>query len=99
MFSATPHSDVILSDPFNLFYGYPLEGPAPLAATSASLGLGYDINGNYIGGTPFDGIRGLINIGSGNSLVVTSVVPVPAAVWLFGSGLFGLIGIARRRKV
>ena len=25
-------------------------------------------------------------------------VPVPAAVWLFGSGLIGLIGIARRRK-
>ena len=29
----------------------------------------------------------------------TSVVPVPAAVWLFGSGLIGLIGIARRKKV
>lgn len=28
-----------------------------------------------------------------------STVPVPAAAWLFGSGLLGLIGIARRRKV
>ena len=27
-----------------------------------------------------------------------SVVPVPPAVWLFGSGLIGLIGIARRKK-
>jgi hypothetical protein len=26
-------------------------------------------------------------------------VPVPAAVWLFGSGLIGLAGVARRRKV
>lgn len=26
------------------------------------------------------------------------VVPVPAAVWLFGSGLLGLVGIARRRS-
>ena len=28
----------------------------------------------------------------------SAVVPVPAAVWLFGSGLIGLIGVARRRK-
>ncbi len=28
-----------------------------------------------------------------------SAVPVPAAVWLFGSGLLGLIGVARRKKV
>jgi hypothetical protein len=27
----------------------------------------------------------------------TAVVPIPAAAWLFGSGLIGLIGIARRR--
>ena len=27
-----------------------------------------------------------------------SSVPVPAAVWLFGSGLLGLIGVARRKK-
>jgi len=26
------------------------------------------------------------------------VVPVPAAVWLFGSGLLGLVGIARRKQ-
>jgi len=26
-------------------------------------------------------------------------VPVPAAVWLFGSGLLGLIGVARRKKL
>ena len=29
---------------------------------------------------------------------VISSVPVPAAAWLFGSGLLGLIGIARRKK-
>lgn len=28
-----------------------------------------------------------------------TVVPVPAAVWLFGSGLLGLVGMARRMKV
>ena len=29
---------------------------------------------------------------------VASPVPVPAAVWLFGSGLLGLVGVARRKK-
>ncbi len=28
---------------------------------------------------------------------IVSAVPVPAAVWLFGSGLLGLLGIARRK--
>ena len=27
----------------------------------------------------------------------TTVVPVPAAAWLFGSGLLGLVGLARRK--
>lgn len=31
--------------------------------------------------------------------VDTSAVPIPAAVWLLGSGLVGLIGIARRRTM
>lgn len=31
------------------------------------------------------------------SITASSVVPVPAAAWLFGSGLLGLIGMARRK--
>jgi hypothetical protein len=39
-------------------------------------------------------------VDAGAALVVASAspIPVPAAVWLFGSGLIGLVGIARRRK-
>lgn len=36
-------------------------------------------------------------VGALNS-VETTAVPVPAAVWLFGSGLLGLVGVARRRS-
>lgn len=31
-------------------------------------------------------------------ITASSTVPVPAAVWLFGSGLLGLVGMARRKK-
>ena len=40
------------------------------------------------------GLSGVFVSGS----ITPSAVPVPAAVWLFGSGLIGLVGIARRRK-
>ena len=32
------------------------------------------------------------------NIVPVSAVPVPGAVWLFGSGLIGLIGVARRKQ-
>jgi len=34
---------------------------------------------------------------SSDGTITGSLVPVPAAVWLFGSGLIGLVGIARRK--
>ena len=34
---------------------------------------------------------------NGNAAIAVSAVPVPAAVWLFGSGLIGLVGVARRK--
>ena len=36
-------------------------------------------------------------LGVAAKLGEVTVVPVPAAVWLFGSGLLGLVGIARRK--
>lgn len=38
------------------------------------------------------------NITGGYNFEVSRVVPVPAAAWLFGSGLIGLAGLARRRR-
>ena len=36
--------------------------------------------------------------GSDTPRVGVSAIPIPAAVWLFGSGLLGLIGIARKKR-
>jgi hypothetical protein len=61
--------------------------------------------GGTIGGTQM--IDGPFTANNANfditSLTLTdlqiSQIPVPAAVWLFGSGLLGLVGVARRKKV
>src|SRR3989344_3284776 len=52
--------------------------------TSTSAPAGYEL---YVG-TAFGDFR----------FAAASAVPVPAAVWLFGSGIAGLIGFARRRS-
>jgi hypothetical protein len=36
--------------------------------------------------------------GAGNNLLTLSPVPIPAAVWLLGSGLVGLVVLKRRKK-
>ena len=48
-------------------------------------------------GHAFDGMR--ITLGVYGNDPVLLATPIPSAVWLFGSGLIGLIGIARRKKV
>lgn len=93
VFSATPYSDTLQLQ--ESYYGpLALQGYAPMAATSGSLGFGSE--------TPFPGFRGYLDIGSGNSMHVVSVVttvPIPAAAWLFGSGLLSLLGVARQHKI
>jgi len=52
--------------------------------------------GIIITSSGFNGFTSNWNSGILGSNAYTVIVPVPAAVWLFGSGLIGLVGVARR---
>jgi hypothetical protein len=58
----------------------------------------FRIGATLPGGLPAPGVFG--GPGSMNSNLVNPVpaVPVPAAVWLFGTALIGLVGFSKRRK-
>ena len=59
----------------------------------------YNLGGAWVDFSPVSlmpGGAGSFQVGLDGAYV--QVVPIPAAVWLFGSGLLGLIGIARRKK-
>ena len=76
-----------------------------LAALSGSSTTAIDVLGTFDFGS-LTGIRSLHLISSSsraatmldNLTFTASPVPVPAAVWLFGSGIMGLFGAARMKK-
>jgi len=66
-------------------------GDFGIAAGGALGGNGFSVGLHQTAGNTVD--VSLALVGAPN----VAVVPVPAAVWLFGSGLVGLAGIARKR--
>ena len=66
------------------------------------LGLSTDSGVSWVADslvTPLGANAFTVTFGTGANVIEVDVqvVPVPAAVWLFGSGLIGLVGVARRR--
>lgn len=82
--------DPQLGDSFDLFAADTISGDFDLLMLAGlGGGLGWEVN------VLADAIGGITDVVSLS--VVTSTVPIPPSVWLFGSGLLGLIGVARRR--
>lgn len=79
-----------------------LAATALVFSTSVNAASVFVHDGAYL--TAYDattGVAGLsllssFDYNSGGSIAVSSV-PVPSAIWLFGSGLIGLVGFARRK--
>ena len=72
----------------------------PGSATGRSILTTIDADGTFL--TEFrngDLSTAVVFTSSGSGVFSdhSTVIPVPAAVWLFGSGLLGLVGMARRR--
>jgi hypothetical protein len=78
-----------LGDTFDILTAETLSGKFDVF-TLAILGAGLDWQIDYL--FDFNGSTDFVR------LSVVSAVPVPSAVWLFGSGLLGLVGMARRKK-
>lgn len=85
-----------INDPINNPFGAPesifAEGIINLAFSGEASYALLDFNTSDMGGQ-----RYIIDNFEGTFGAVSSV-PIPSAVWLFGSGLLGLVGIARRNK-
>jgi hypothetical protein len=75
-----------------------LQGPQQAGITPGTSETLYAVTGNGNNGTLQSYVLGSLKLDTDGSLTLTSSpVPLPAAVWLFGSGLLGLAGVSRRR--
>lgn len=76
-----------------------LSDSSETALSDESLPLGFNLADWSVGGRVL-AIRqtGSSNVTLGRIDTLASTVPVPAAVWLFGSGVLGLVGITRRKR-
>jgi len=96
----------IINETYPSFYDYGTSGVTSTVSTTNSpnyefLGAYHQIgapNTGYLTRTNSSLATSSSQGDAGHYLVQTSPVPVPAAFWLFGSGLLGLIGIARSKK-
>lgn len=85
-------------------FGFDALGGDPLeflftATSGDALGLYSGLGGIILSGTGFGGsFNSDFASAAFSAMADVGVVPVPAAVWLFGSALLGLIGYNRRRK-
>jgi len=70
----------------------------PFAPVTGSANNYFLWSNSYTGGPSSIGNGGIVEWGHIVAPNFVAAVPIPATLWLFGSGLMGLIGVARRKK-
>ncbi|HXZ46145.1 MAG TPA: VPLPA-CTERM sorting domain-containing protein, partial [Pseudolabrys sp.] len=72
----------------------------PFAPVTGSANNYFLWSNSYTGGPSSIGNGGIVEWGHivAPDLSAPAAVPVPTAAWLFGSGLLGLVGVARHKK-
>jgi hypothetical protein len=70
-------------------------GGSSLFALGGNLETVNTLENRVFGNTSYGSFTRALSVEYGN----ISTVPIPAAAWLFGSGLIGMIGVAKRKKV
>jgi hypothetical protein len=99
IFSVTNAPEIIAGTAYWLIVDTPVEGSSYFNWNKNSLGLRSDLQFEYFDSQNNDlSTRYYAAVPSYAMSVSISSVPVPATVWLLGSGLLALTGIARRRK-
>ena len=97
--------------PFQTTIGFLADSDPPVEPNGVNpgewLGIVFDLQGSQsFGDLVADLTDGSLRVGlqvqgfyyGGSESFINNPVPVPAAIWLFGSGLLGLIGVMRRRR-
>lgn len=82
--------------PFSNFQPAPYVSATEYGLDITNYAWGFNFGGTYQQNAAKNGPIYGWAVHSGD--IGVAIVPLPAAVWLFGSGLLGLIGIVRRRK-
>ena len=99
VFSVTNAPEIIAGTAYWLLVDTPVGGSSLFNWHKNSIGLRGDLQFEYFDSQNNDlSTRYNVNVPLYAMSVSVSSVPVPATVWLFGSGLLGLIGVARRKK-
>jgi hypothetical protein len=83
----------------NQIYNWNGNGPTSNIAGVGTTAL-YDMTGTGSAGSKLALVsNGTVTLSAAGLTFATSPVPLPPAVWMFGSGLLGLVGVARRKSL